>query len=691
MAGPAIRSAALQSERVERYGTVEMRLDLQASYDNPYDPAQVDVHATFRSPSGAERQVAGFYYLDYRMPTDGSAWPVRTERPGEWRIRFTPDEVGEWSYRVVVRDASGQTATAEGTLTVVPSSRPGFVRRPVGALYLAYEDGRPFFGIGHNLAWWQQRPDDYDRWLAEMAASGANLIRIWMASWSFAVEWRETGLGNYDRRQDRAYLLDYVMDRAEQLGIHVILVLNHHGQFSARVNPQWVENPYNQANGGMLTRPADFFTAPAARSLFKRRLRYIVARWAHHPNLLAWELWNEVDLTDEYDPESVARWHEEMAAYLREIDPYRHLVTTSFSDPQREDAVWRLPGIDFTTTHFYGAADMAEAIMANDRRKIERYGKPTLTAEYGTDWQGPSPSDPEGVNVHNAAWAGLFSGASATGMSWWWESYLHPFRLYRHYQGLAQFVPLDRWLPARPYPVSVESARWGDLTISPTLGWGATPETPHWVVGPEGVRGPSAVASFLYGAVYNTQLRSEPSRFDVTLPHDSSLGVRVLVAARSGATLQIRVDGVPVRTVQYPPHPEDRRVDELVSVALPAGTHRIEVENVGTDWIQIGGYVLAGAVPRVRAYALQGPQGYLIWLQDRQHTWSQVAQGYEPALMEGVVVALEGVAAGRYHVRVWDPWAMQAVEEREVESRDGTLRLHVPAFRRDVAVSVQRP
>lgn len=75
-------------------------------------------------------------------------------------------------------------------------------------------------------------------------------------------------------------------------------------------------------------------------------------------------------------------------------------------------------------------------------------------------------------------------------MSWWWDSYIHPNDLYYHYKGLAGFVPLDRWLPAVPEKVTVDTDVPGDLIVSPTLGWGATPERPYWIVNPSVTSGP---------------------------------------------------------------------------------------------------------------------------------------------------------------------------------------------------------
>ena len=49
-----------------------------------------------------------------------------------------------------------------------------------------------------------------------------------------------------------------------------------------------------------------------------------------------------------------------MAAYLRELDPYGHLVSTSFFNLDGDEAIWNTPGLDLTQSHLYGSLDLAE-------------------------------------------------------------------------------------------------------------------------------------------------------------------------------------------------------------------------------------------------------------------------------------------------------------------------------------------
>lgn len=103
-----------------------------------------------------------------------------------------------------------------------------------------------------------------------------NYARIWMAPWAFAVEWSDRA-GRYDLKE--AWRLDYVLRLAEKKGIYVMLCLVNHGQLRAGEN--WNGNPYNRARGGPLSSPEQFFTDPTAKDLFKKRLRYLVSRYAY--------------------------------------------------------------------------------------------------------------------------------------------------------------------------------------------------------------------------------------------------------------------------------------------------------------------------------------------------------------------------------------------------------------------------
>jgi len=433
-----IASISQSANDVPVYTRFEVSLQVEATYTNPFDPEQLDIVATFRSESGASHPVPAFLYQDYERSYAGREVLRPIGRP-LWKVRFTPTEVGEYSFEVVARNPK-YSDNRSGSFRAVPSNETGFVKVHEGdRRYFQLDDGRPIFFVGINLGWYtgSNGTYDYERWFSKMRENGINLARLWMASWSFGIEWNQ--LGFYDL--ERAWRLDWVLDEAEKNDIYIMLCLINHGQFSATVNPQWNDNPYNSRLGGPLNSPSEFFVNQRATQLFLQRTQYIVARWGYSTHLMAWELWNEVDLTDGYQRASVRNWHKSVGEWLRRTDPYGHLISTSFSNPNADDEMWGLEQIDFSQVHIYSSRDLAHDLSTYVRDLVNRHNKPAIVGEFSADWRGPPTEiDPAGLNVHNGIWSTALSGSGVTAMSWWWDNYIEPLDLFNEFRPLSQFT-----------------------------------------------------------------------------------------------------------------------------------------------------------------------------------------------------------------------------------------------------------
>jgi Domain of unknown function (DUF5060) len=447
---------------VSVFGKFEMTGEHLPPAANPFDPTQIDVRAHLRDPSGHERQVPAFWYQGY-VRSAGGADALVPEGAPVWKARFTPDAVGRWSWWWTRRSSGDDTVGNTYRLDVTASPEPahGFVRRSErDHRYLVHDDGTPYFAIGENVAWplhaGGAAVDDYQGWFGRLGSvGGANFARVWMPSWGFGLEWQDTGLGDYTRRLDRAWELDQVFDLAQQNGLALMLSLQNHGAFSTTVNSQWARNPYNRVNGGPLDHPSQFFTDPQARDLFRRRLRYTVARWAYSPALMAWELWNEVTWVDHYDSQTVAGWHRDFTAYLRSVDPHGHLVTTSFGagpDP----VVTRRASLDFAQRHLYlshggevPGANVAATMQRFTAEDLALARQPVLCGEFGVSAATPaevSRLDPAGIGLHDALWSTALSGSFGVAMSWWWDSYVDgPPERYDEFGSIARFLDGVAW------------------------------------------------------------------------------------------------------------------------------------------------------------------------------------------------------------------------------------------------------
>ena len=424
------------AESVGTYEKFEVVVELDADFINPYDPTELRLDARFTSPSGQSVTVPGFYYRDFELDLSGTRDRVTPTGESSWRVRFAPDEAGEWSYRVLATTlASGTVRSSSQTFTVTESDDPGFVRiDPRNPRYLAFDDGTPYFAVGENMGWYGSGGMvDYRDWLDALHASGGNFIRVWMPAWGFGIEWNDTGLGNYDARQDEAFRLDTLMEMADERDIYIMLTLINHGQYSTSTNPEWDSNPYNAANGGPLEAPGDFATNPEARKLWNQRLRYIAARWGYSTNIMAWEWWNEINWTQLVNSDLLTPWVERSTAYLKTVDPYNHLITHSGS-PVGDEAVWTQ--MDFVQDHRYDPPDLIMDFARVIANWVELYpDQPFLMGEFGS----PSEYDLNGTLVHIGLWAAPMNGAFGTGMTWWWDNYIHPNDLYYLFSAVVAF------------------------------------------------------------------------------------------------------------------------------------------------------------------------------------------------------------------------------------------------------------
>jgi hypothetical protein len=437
---PAVQTPSYLNLRTVRqaskvYELQEMAIDTDGRALNPFDPAQMEIKVFFSSPTGERIAVPVFWYQDYDPDT------ARPQGEPGWRVRFTPAQPGEWTARAGLADSSLMSNTTVFSVKADRSAH-GFVRvSQENARYLGFDDGSAYFPIGLNMAWSTDYVlEDYQRWLNLLSQNGGNYIRVWMASRSFGIEWEDTGLGNYTRRLYQAWLLDQVFQMAQDSGIYIMLTLLNHGAFSIRADPEWSSNPYNVKLGGPCQEPQCFVTDPQAKGYFKRRLRYIAARWSFSPNLMAWEWWNEVDWTP--IPDKLLRpWIEEMTASLKGDDPYSHLITNSYTRKYRSD-LWSMPELSFAQLHDYSGSDPVYTFRAEIGQIAQKAeDKPILMGEYGN----PSPQDDyrlgtDGTHLHNGLWAAPFSGFASTAMYWWWDKYIEPYGLWYQFRGIADFL-----------------------------------------------------------------------------------------------------------------------------------------------------------------------------------------------------------------------------------------------------------
>ncbi len=680
---------------IGQYDKFEIRFTVTTTYTNPYNPDEADITIYF-TPTGSTtfQVIPAFWYQGYTAIT-GSFENYTPVGSPTWMARFAPQQYGSYTYFIRVADAQGVSTSGTYTFFCKRSDNQGFLRRNLNSQkYLQFDKGKTYLPVGHDVGW-----DDhsgtrfFNNYYSKMALYQENWTRLWMASFQrLTLEWSSThwsgvypGLGRY--AQIPAWRLDYALNLAQQKGIYVQLTLLHHGMFSSSVNAQWDENPYNTTNQGFLSSPADFFTNSTAKNLYQKQLRYIVARWGYNTNLIAWELWNEVQYTDNFSASTiqqinVANWHQEMAQYIRQIDPFQHLITTSSQDNGFQ-YFWLKPELDIVQVHYYG--DGREQKIHSDTTTLRAlYQKPVWFAECGMGTYGSGEAqDTTGIYLHNEIWAGALSESVAG--SWWWDDPIEKYNLYYHFSGLATYLDNENFagynLRYATFSISSGTQDTTGLKAYPGLGWDSSQQSEFYIQSDGTIPGIEKLASYIQGYYHRSMGRQ--AIFHITTQLAGKFGVYISdFSPYSVSTLVIYVDNTttPVYTQQV-------NTTGLVTVSLSAGTHLVKVYNSGMDWFTVPYYQFTGiGLPAVEGYGLATATRAYFWLHDRAY---QPDYALGNGTITGTNLLINNLQDGTYTVIWYNTYTGEIISQIIQTTSGGKLSLTIPAFQKDIALKIR--
>ncbi|NLF19440.1 MAG: DUF5060 domain-containing protein [Lentisphaerae bacterium] len=707
----ALRGVAAQPEAVPLYGAVDLRVDLDASWDNPYDPDDIALAARVTTASGRQYDLPGFFMVPHRREVDDGIEIMTPAGPGEWHLRLAGTELGPLRCEVTVRDRSGEARLALPPMTVVPSEHPGFIRvSRVDPHYLAYDSGAPYLPIGHNLPIYPTAGQLVDEALGKMAAAGENWNRWWMSQRGLGLEW-ESRLGWY--RQAQAAQLDTAMTLAQQLGFAYMLCFDTHQDFR---QDGWKANPFNTAQGGPCATPAEWFTHPEARRHYRNRLRYTVARWAASSAVQCWEFGNEFEGWADTPHAVIIDWHREMAAHLRALDPYGHPITTSWWSTTGPETCWQIPEIDIVQTHCYTNNDrnVAEIVREFCLKQRRDFQKPHIFGEFGIrSHDTTADKDPHGWALHNAFWAAVASGCDGIPMPWWHENYIDPLNLYGHFTAIRRFtagLPFGTavWRPLEvtaDYVDAPAEPPRRDAVLVPAAGFRRR-AVDTFTLAPDGtVNDPQELLALLHGSGHGDLRR--PPTFVVRYPSAGRFVIHVDRVSSHGH-LRVHLDGATVvdrelpcgeghgKSWLYRPQWQlwESSYDEEIAIDVPAGEHRIVVENLGKDWIRVGSYRFEGCrlllKPNLLTAAMATDREAILWVQNRESTWSNHGRGAVPTV-PAATVTLQGLPDGPVAIAWWETWEGREQSTATDVVRNGRLELRLPPLRTDLAVRLRLP
>ncbi|CAN5770528.1 DUF5605 domain-containing protein [soil metagenome] len=361
------------AQNVEKYGIFEFSRKGTAS-GNPFKDVQLSAEFTFKNRTYFTE---GFY--------DGN---------GVYKVRFMPDEEGEWTFRTTsnAKELNGRT----GKFRCTPSSpsNHGLVKVRDNH-HFGYADGTPFYPVGTTCYGWVWQGDELvNQTLETLSKPAFNKIRMTVMPKNYDVyintdphvfPFEGSKEKGWDFSRFNPAYFQYLEDKIAKLGalgIEADLILFH---------------PYDYGKWNF---------DKASQEEYGHYLRYALARLGAYRNIW-WSMANEYDLMKKPD--------EEWEQYFRTIqtyDPYGHLSSI------HNGMAWYNHSKPWIT-HLSVQTPYLESIQ--DWRKL--YNKPVVIDEFvyegniPNDWGNLTPE--ETVNRFWIIWA---RGAYGTHG----ETYIHP-------------------------------------------------------------------------------------------------------------------------------------------------------------------------------------------------------------------------------------------------------------------------
>ncbi len=481
---PAIRSMQPESTHVGLHEKFELHVDLDAAYENPYDPEQIDLQAEFIAPSGKKSVIWGFCNPSQKL--------------NPWMIRFTPTEKGAWQYVVKVKDKEGTVQSQPGSFTATDSSHHGFIRIAPNRRYLMYSDGTPFYGVGlwYNDSYERDRGAITESNLDDLKRRGANFISFFHTP----LETLTTGLGKYD--ESRCNRLDQIFEWCEQRDIQISWNLWFHSFISQAVwgggNARYRENPYH-----LVTDAEGFFGSDDAWKHEEKLHRYIIARWGYSRALFLWFIVDEINGTEGWekgDHEVAEQWCRKMDAFFNEHDPYGRPTTGTqsggigqwwpggykiFDIAARE--IYEAQGHPMPKSGKLGCDDenplqLSYRNYATQAQNLWKgFDKPAIVGECGYDHTYYEPGMPGYLAMyHNVLWVSLANGLCCTPFWWAYSDYINDGVVTNQMRNFAQFVRDIDFPQLTPEPAQIAAGNcdaWAMRSGDFVFGWVVNPRT----------------------------------------------------------------------------------------------------------------------------------------------------------------------------------------------------------------------
>lgn len=298
---------------------------------NPFLEWDIDVEAQYYHQDGWKVcKAEGFFYRDMVRNASTDLWD-EVATPYNFRIRFSPPELGNWLAVVTIKVNGTTIAVAPGfQFNVVDGSHPGFVT--VHANHRNFQrDGQLIYPVGQNFL--GELPDcnnygaDYNEshiaskvscWtkylnlISDYGKLGGKYLRVLESPRFNLLEWEEKG--NYFKRMHYASETDNFLDTLKKYDMLCIYNLMLQTPFMSYANyDDWPNdwdhyqrdhatdaifydynetsriNPYNDNPGPNGKQPHEMFLNESDLQYHQQRTRYVISRYGYSAQIYMFE------------------------------------------------------------------------------------------------------------------------------------------------------------------------------------------------------------------------------------------------------------------------------------------------------------------------------------------------------------------------------------------------------------------
>ncbi|CAA0843403.1 Mannan endo-1-4-beta-mannosidase 7 [Striga hermonthica] len=312
-------------------------------------------------------------------------------------------------------------------------------------------NGSPFYANGFNAYWLMyvaSDPSQRDK-ITFAFQEAANYGLLIARAWAF-------GDGGYSPLQyspgyynEHMFLgLDFVISEAGRYGIKLILSLvnNYEDSGGKRQYVKWARD-----QGHDIVSDDEFFTNTVVKEYYKNHIKTVLTRqnnitgiaYKDDPTIMAWELMNEPRCPTDPSATIIQAWIEEMASYLKSIDP-QHLLEAGlegfYRKPEEQQNLNfkigtdfitnnQIPDIDFATLHSYpdqwlnGQTDEDQLSFLKDwlDKHIQDtqtiLQKPLLIAEFGKSSKDTEYTTKKRDELFSTVYTSIYSSARDGGVA----------------------------------------------------------------------------------------------------------------------------------------------------------------------------------------------------------------------------------------------------------------------------------